>query len=76
MVFRNLHGISSFKQIINPPLNLLQARLNSLYPYPFILNYIIGEVESIFDSKIKNIPKFVIISATISDLVLMELMFK
>ena len=44
---------------------------NSLHP--LILNCVLGKVESIFDSEIKNISKFVIVSAIISNLFLMEL---
>ena len=44
--------------------------------YPFVLNCILGKVGSIFDSDIKNISKFVIVSAITSNLFLMELMLK
>ena len=60
-LFKNLHGISSFKSSINPPPHLLPSRLNNLYL--FISNCILDKVESIFDSDIKNISKYVIVSA-------------
>ena len=73
-LFKNLVGILSFTYRSNPPPNLFQSYLKILKPV--ILNCEFGKVESNFDSAIRKISKSLIVSAIISNLFLMEFIFR
>ena len=73
-LFKNLVGILSFTYRSNAPPNLFQSYLKILKPV--ILNCEFGKVESNFDSAIRKISKSLIISAIISNLFLMEFIFR
>ena len=68
--------INNFRDRRNKFQVILGRQLITSQKNPLIFNCILGKVESIFVSEIENISKFLIVSAIISNLFLMELMFR
>ena len=64
------------KTLAPPPPPTKSVTITSKQFVSVHFNCILGKVKSIFDSEITNISKFVIVSLTIPNLFLMELMFK
>ena len=73
-LFKNLDGVLSFTYRSNTPPNLFRSYLKILKPVT--LNCAFGKVESNFDRDIRKILKSLIISAIISNLFLIEFIFR